>query len=189
MALVAPWDGVVLEVAVRPGDVVVPGDLAITIADTSHLWIVAAIEERASEGVAPGMSASFRPTRDPSAVLSGPLARVAPALDPHRRTLDVFLEIEGVSLRPGETGTLALDDAPGTLVVPSSALVRLDDGDAVFVPVEEGTGTYRAVHVEAGRSARGLTEIRSGLDEGSLVVERGAFTLLGVLLRGQIGEE
>ena len=50
----APFDGVVLRVAVDPGNYVSTGQGVVTVADTAHAWVAANVEETAAGLVRPG---------------------------------------------------------------------------------------------------------------------------------------
>jgi membrane fusion protein (multidrug efflux system) len=54
MMLRSPFDGVVLRVAVDPGNYVSTGQGVVTIADTAHAWVAANVEETAAGRVRPG---------------------------------------------------------------------------------------------------------------------------------------
>jgi cobalt-zinc-cadmium efflux system membrane fusion protein len=64
---------------------------------------------------------------------------------------------------------------------------QLDGVPVVFVA--EGEDTYRRRLVEVGRTEDGLTEIRSGLKPGELVVGKGAFLLKSTIVLQSHPEE
>ena len=78
--------------------------------------------------------------------------------------------------RPGlfVTGTVVVDRSTVPLLVPSSAVLTVDDHPAVFVRTDEG---FELRHVEVGRVDRERTEIRDGLEPGETYVSKGAFVL------------
>ena len=55
------------------------------------------------------------------------------------------------------------------------AVQKVGERTVVFVPV--GQGRFRPVGVETGAESAGEVELRSGIEEGTPVVARGAFTL------------
>ena len=64
---------------------------------------------------------------------------------------------------------------PGVVAVPEDAVQT--DGHCEFVFVEEEPGHYCRVEVQTGSRSDGFIEVRSGLNEGQLVVSEGAFLL------------
>ncbi len=69
------------------------------------------------------------------------------------------------------------DEVRSQLAVPADAVMTVEGGPAVFVPVhgEENTFARRAVSV--GRPVGGYVPILGGLDEGEDVVVSGTFIL------------
>ena len=65
--------------------------------------------------------------------------------------------------------------AAAVIVVPDEALIA--DGDSARVIVAEGDGHFHAATVTPGRSAGGMTEIRSGLEVGQRIVVSGQFLI------------
>lgn len=187
-ALVAPRDALVLERSAHLGDVLAVGDAVLTLADPQQVWIVAHLPELRATRVEAGRAVVFRPA-DGSDAIAATLTRVAPQLDPHTRTLEVVVALSSAQLRPNASGTLELTGDASSLSIPTSALVMLPDGDAVFSPVPGQSGAFALRRVRVGRSAGGRAEILEGLSETDAVVAEGTFTLLGELLRDQIGEE
>lgn len=54
MTLRSPYDGVVIRVAVDPGNFASTGQGVVTVADTAHAWVAANVEETAAARVRPG---------------------------------------------------------------------------------------------------------------------------------------
>jgi Cu(I)/Ag(I) efflux system membrane fusion protein len=72
---------------------------------------------------------------------------------------------------------VALTPASGAAVgvVPDEALIA--DGDSTRVIVAEDGGSFRAATVTTGRTAGGVTEVRSGLAVGQRIVVSGQFLI------------
>jgi cobalt-zinc-cadmium efflux system membrane fusion protein len=87
------------------------------------------------------------------------------------------------ALKPGMFGTARIASAGATgagaeragVVVPREAVQKV--GQRLVVFVAAGENRFRPVEVETGAEAGAEVEITSGLDHGTPVVARGAFTL------------
>lgn len=191
VALVAPLGGVVVDLHAVVGETVETGSIVFTVADTRNLWAVASAPEVSIREVRDGASATLRVEAFPGVSFPGEVTLLAPTLDEVTRTLDVRVELQPdptMRLRPGMFGWIALGDANTSLVVPESALARLDGADVVFIP-GDGEGEFRVLPVALGRRTSGLAEVASGLAEGDSVVTSGAFTLKSELLRSRLAED
>lgn len=191
VALVAPLGGVIVDLHAVVGETVETGSIVFTVADTRQLWAIASTPEMSIGDVVHGATAVLRVQAFPGSSFPGTVTLLAPTLDEATRTLDVRVELEPdptLRLRPGMFGWIALGAADAGLVVPESALARLDGADIVFVP-GDGEGEFRVIPVALGRRTSGLAEVISGLAEGDSVVTSGAFTLKSELLRARLAED
>jgi len=67
---------------------------------------------------------------------------------------------------------IEIEDASATASVPTEAIIR--EGDVATVWVETEPMLFKRRMVDIGIQQNGLTQIRSGLNSGELVVARGA---------------
>ncbi|MBN8613324.1 MAG: efflux RND transporter periplasmic adaptor subunit [Deltaproteobacteria bacterium] len=190
--ITAPVAGVVVSLHASVGEVVEPGSALFVITDPSRLWVVGHVPELdlgiAREGAVGTLSVAAFPGRR----WSGHVDFVEPALDEATRTLRIrfLLDQPDVTLRAGLFGQLSLAGeraGPTGLVVPGSALARMDGEDVVFVPADEER-TFRSVPVRLGRRDGDVVEVLEGIDENAAVVISGAFTLRSELSRAELAE-
>jgi membrane fusion protein (multidrug efflux system) len=59
MTLASSVGGVVVRVTVDPGDLLAPGQGAVTVVDVEHAWVAANVEETAAGGLRPGQPATI----------------------------------------------------------------------------------------------------------------------------------
>ena len=115
----------------------------------------------------------------PDAIFPGTVAAILPEVNLATRTVRVRIETRNPagSLRPGMFATIDFTPAAKRefLVVPSEAVIRT--GQRTVVLVGEEDGKFRAVDVQAGDEANGLTEIRAGLQRGQRIVASGQFMI------------
>jgi RND family efflux transporter MFP subunit len=109
--------------------------------------------------------------------IPGQIARFSGRLNPDTRTMDTEVDVpnKDLTLVPGmyANATIALDRSAGALTVPVQALDRADEKTSVVV-VKAGRVERREVTV--GMELPDRVQIRSGIDDGDLVVvgNRGA---------------
>ncbi|MEO1293368.1 MAG: efflux RND transporter periplasmic adaptor subunit [Pseudomonadota bacterium] len=171
----APFDGVILQRSVQPGQYIMLGAEAATLLDLARLEIEADVPAEMISSLAPGTEVV--------AVLDGGKSTVAtvravvPIETVSTRTRPVRFDADLSGLDPlvyaaGKALTLQIPiSAPrSALVVPKDALVRRGAGWMVYV-VTDGSAVPRTVTL--GSSNGDGIEIQSGLTEGDLVVVRG----------------
>jgi membrane fusion protein, copper/silver efflux system len=174
----APASGHVIAKNVVVGAYVEPGAKLFTIADLSHVWVIAEVPEQGLGRVRQGQSATLTLPAYPGRTFPGTVQLLAPALDPATRTLRVRVELENRSfeLKPGMYGDvhIALAAARG-LVVPSQAV--LDTGELQYVFVVTSPGHFEPRPVKLGERGADEVQVQSGLQAGDVVVTNGAFLL------------
>lgn len=158
-----------------------------TIADTQKVWVQLQVFPDDLQRVHLG---------DPVEVLTpnaesgarGKISFITPVLDHATRsaTARVVLENDG-RYRPGlfVTGRVAVTQKEAAVSVPSSALLREEDGGVVFVREDDDAFSRRPVDV--GHRGIERSEIVSGLAAGEEVVSNGAFLVKSAAARSEMG--
>ena len=169
--IVAPFDGLVTEKLVDPGNLVAPGTPLLRMEDTRAFKLEVRIDESRGARVAPNTSIPVVVDGQNGPIaLSGRVAEVARALDADSRTLLVTIGLPP-STSGLTAGMFARATFPGAtrrlLTVPDGAVVRKGQLTSVFV-VDGDRARLRFVSV--GRSADGATDILAGLSEGESVL-------------------
>lgn len=181
-AALAPRAGIVFEVYVSPGEVVLPGDPLVDLGSTEILWVTAFVPENTAAGLSPGDSVTVQFRSRPGERVRGRLIRMGEWVDPANRSVEVRFELDEipVGIRPGSFATVDIsgDEALIGAELPESAVVRHGDGDVVFVL--EGPGRFRRVPVEAHPIREGRIAV-VGIPQGADVVVEGAYFLKAAL--------
>jgi cobalt-zinc-cadmium efflux system membrane fusion protein len=144
-----------------------------TLADLSQVWVVCDVFENGLGDVHLGDSAEIRLNAFPGRVLKGTVADISRVLDPNTRTAKVRIVLgngDG-ALRPGmfAIATFRSRRLRPSLVVPSTAVMRLHDKDWIFR--KEGSNRFRRVEVQAtGATSDGMQEVRDGVKADDQVV-------------------
>lgn len=180
--LLAPFDGVLLEVPVHPGETLPPGAPAFQLIDDSRLHIDATVDEADAAKVKVGQPAELHLDALPDKSIASRVARVDPAIKKDlkgARTLTVEVEVNDVAkaramgLLCGMSANVEIVAAEkaSVLSVPSNVIVGR--GVNRYVYVVEPEGKYHRARkrtVQIGLTNWERSEILSGLDPGALVV-------------------
>ncbi len=176
--IVAPRGGTVLKREITVGQVVQPADPAFTIADLSTVWITASVPEEEAAGLKPGMEVHVVIPALPQKQIDGRLSYVAPIVDPATRTVEVRMDLPNRAgeLKPDELASMTFTGrSERKLTVPSSAVVREDNKDYVFV--KSGEQKYVLRNVQLGDEQHDRRIVLSGLEPNESIVTDGAFHL------------
>jgi cobalt-zinc-cadmium efflux system membrane fusion protein len=177
-SITATLDGAIIVRNVTPGQVVQPSDALFTVADLSHVWVVAEIPEQQASLVKKGETAQALVAALNGKRITGKLIYVADTINPDRRTVLVHMDVTNSdgTLKPEMLASMLIESAPQQrLLVPSSAVVREYNKDHVFVQLDEKSFSLRAVIL--GQESNGFITVESGLEEGERIVTEGAFHL------------
>ncbi|MDC7225664.1 MAG: efflux RND transporter periplasmic adaptor subunit [Spirochaetales bacterium] len=167
--------GTVLTVNVRVGDKVTSNTAVITIGDLSKLKLKTYIPEKYTGNLRIGLPAEVSFAAFPETNFDASVSTIAPVLDPASRTVEVELELENSSekIKSGMFASIRLvtDQVENVVTVPASAVFEYYGDNTVFVIKEDSTVERK--NIDIGMSTVELIEIKSGLDEGDIVVTAG----------------
>jgi cobalt-zinc-cadmium efflux system membrane fusion protein len=174
----APVAGTVASRDVAPGQYVTAGGASalMTIADLSHVWLVAQVSEQDASSVRIGDTVSVTTPAFPGRVFQATIQNVAAELDPstHRLPVRATVANPDQALKPQMFASFAIHRriAQSALLVPSQAVIHEGDSARVWVVGKNGLLWTRLVQV--GDSANGYDTIVSGLRPGERIVTSGA---------------
>lgn len=177
-SITATLDGVVIERKVTPGQVVQPADALFTVADLSHVWLVAEVPEQQAALVKKGEAAQAEVPALNGKNIEGRLIFVADTVNPDRRTVTVRMDVNnpGRKLKPEMLASMLIQGSPQRhLQVQAAAVVREDNKDYVFVQLEATRFQLRPVTL--GQESNGFITVQAGLKAGEIIVNEGAFHL------------
>ncbi len=176
--ITASLPGTVIERKVTQGQVVQPADVIFTVADLSHVWLVAEVPEQQASMVKKGELALAEIPALPGRKIEGTLIYVADTVNPQTRTVTVRMDVDNAdrTIKPEMLATLLVRaKSEKRLAVPAPAVVREENKDHVFVRLADGRFQLR--EVELGKESGGLVPVLKGLKPGEAVVTEGAFHL------------
>jgi cobalt-zinc-cadmium efflux system membrane fusion protein len=172
----APTSGTIVEQNVAGSEGVKSLDNSpnlFVIADLSEVWVLTDVYENNLGEVHIGDPAEIRLNAYPDKVYAGKVSDLSRVLDPNLRSAKVRIVLSNPdgSLRPGmyAVATFRSRKLNHRMVVPSTALMRLQDRDWLFR--KEGPSQFRRVEVHAsGETADGLQQIQGGINPGQEIV-------------------
>lgn len=176
----APRAGIVVDLDVSASQQVSPerDRPLLRISDLDEVRILADVQEVDAADLTAGRPATVRTPAGAERVC--PIDRVAPLVDPLRRTVEVRLRCDNRDrfLRPNAFVEVLPQPDPSTRRVQVPAEAVVSDGGQSVVFVAEGSGKLVRRKVTPGRQRDGRVELREGLEPGARYVARGAILLL-----------
>ena len=156
--IAAPFDGVVTEKMVDPGNMASPGTPLLRLEDTRGFRLEVRVDESRIGQIRNGDSVPvFLGTATASIV--GKVDEISRAVDADARAFLVKVALpDAPGLRSGEVGKARFSGTPRrALTIPSSAVVRRGQLASVFV-VDKGVARVRVVNLRESEVLAGLTE-------------------------------
>ena len=175
--IVAPFDGMVVEVNAIVGDQVMGNTVIVYLVDIRQAEIDASVDEIDIANVKVGQRAEISIDALPKLTLSGKVTAVSPIAQTQSGLVTYNLAVSiqsagGVNLKEGMTASVDIDVvlAENALLVPSAAIHKEAATGEQIVTVFTDSGQEEPRVVETGATLRRLTEITAGLEEGELIV-------------------
>jgi RND family efflux transporter MFP subunit len=190
----APFDGIVTQRTVDPGDLVQNGQSSsraekrplFTIVQIDKVRVEVLLPERDTAFADVGDKARFKHDALPGGAIEGRIARMSKSLDPITRTMMVEIDLPNPNhkMLPGFFGQMAilLEEISDRLVLPAACIHNGENGSESHVCVVDSTNKVRHVPVTTGLDDGHQIEIVHGLTGEEQVV----VGMLGRLLPNQI---
>jgi cobalt-zinc-cadmium efflux system membrane fusion protein len=145
-----------------------------TIADLSTVWVVCDVYENDLGDVHIGDPAEIHVSAFPDRVFKGSISDVSRVLDPNTRSAKVRIVLANGdgAFRPGmfAAATFRSRRLAPHLVVPATAVMRLQDKDWVFRKESASANTFRRIEVQTSGLPGGLQQILQGAKAGDELV-------------------
>lgn len=172
----APISGFIDKRRLDTGALVSPTTPLCTVVRLDPAKIIVNIPETSMQLARTGTKANIEVGNVFTISMEGEITRVAPTVDLATRTLTVEITVPNKNdrLRPGMSADVSFiaGRATNALVVAEEALIRGKDYIAVHRVVDD---IAHKVKVDLGVVANGRAEVRSGIEEGDLIVVKGNF--------------
>lgn len=175
----APQYGEVIQLNVKKHSYVNAGQPMLTIADFSSVWVEINVFQHQLEWLRRNQEAEIVVDVLPGQRLKGRVDAIDPELDPRTHTVKVRILVANPDdvLRPNMYAQVTIFDNAqmDILKIPREALIETGHRTSVIKALSDGL--FMPVDVVAGLHNGGEVEIKSGLQEGDLVVTSGQFLI------------
>ena len=176
--IVAPVAGTIQFRRVQGGEHVSRGAELFTLVRFDVLELTASLPARRANDVMPGQPVRFLAD---GKVFTGKVARVSPTIDPASRSITAYVQIPNprgeLKGNTFSSGQIIAQTLINVLVVPQPAVRTGQDGKQFVYRIVGGELEQAPVTVGAVDEARGLVEIRDGVQERDQVVVGNVGTL------------
>lgn len=152
-----------------------------TVAELSKIWIVGQVKEKDIRFIHELDECNIDVAALPEKKIKGKVYHVNEMVNEDTRSVEVLIEANNADhmLKPGMYVTVNFVDAPtNAILVPSKAVLQMNDASFVFVETAAGKYIKRKVGT-AGTEGERIV-IKSGLSNGDKIVSEGGFYLLDV---------
>lgn len=175
--LIAPFDGQLLSVGVRPGDSASAFETIIVLADPGELEITAELGGEEMSEMSVGQEATIRLRSRPEQDFDGSVRQLpypygggTVETDEGDTAVRIALADPDVELELGELATviITLEEKDGVLWLPPAAIRTFQGRN--FVVVQDEAGNQRRLDVRLGIESEDRVEILEGLEEGQVIV-------------------
>jgi len=177
----SPSSGVITEQFLYPGDMAKPDSPIFTVTDLSVAVARGQFPDSRATTLRQGQVCWFETVDLPQDCFKGSMTVISQAVDPLRRTVEVWCEIPNRSgqLRANVFGklTVVTETRPGATTVPLTAVQFEEGTDRGLVWTVAEDSLARSRQVTTGVVLEGRVEIVSGLKPGENVVVEGGYGL------------
>lgn len=173
-------NGVVLNRLVNPGEIINQNKELFNVADLSTIWLVGYAFEKDAALLKVGQDVTGVLEETNGETVKGKLSYVASILDTVSKTLEVRADIpnQDFSIKPNMYAEMTVNTGKANvLAVPNTAVQKYGDYNFAYVKIKPHV--YEERKVEIGQHNDKYSEVKSGLNEGEVVVSNGGFSLLG----------
>lgn len=177
--LVAPSDGMLAEIVIKPGDFVTPQDVVAKFIRGGDTNFEVDVPEKDVNRLKTGMKVKINCDSYPGKDFFGTLSEIAPTVKERTRTTAIKIGIanESGQLRSGMfgRGQIYVTEIENAMLVPSDSIVSLGD-NASLVPIVKpdpkvpGEGTVEMRQIKPGMKLSQVTVIDDGLFPDEMVV-------------------
>jgi len=170
----SPMSGVVAERSVVLGESIEPNKVIFKILDPSAVFVEGNAFEESLPQLKIGQTVRIRLASYPGEIFTGRISRFSPAVDPQRRTLQLWAEVANNrgKLKPNLFAEMDVVVGGGqeALSIPLEALIVTEGQSFVFV---EEKGSFRRADVVLGARDDRFVEVKKGLLPGDQLVTDG----------------
>ncbi len=175
MTVRAPMSGRIEERMIDVGEMVGPGSPVARLLQSGVVKVSAGVPERYVRGLRVGLPVKMTFDALGGRVVNGTISYVGSTIDPNDRTLPIEIRLgNGGEYKPEMVAEIEVirSRMRNSVVVPRTALIRVENGYQVYVAAEGPNGTFvaEARDVSIGSSDRGVVVVTDGLKVGETII-------------------
>ena len=166
--IAAPFDGIIIDKQIQPGDTAVPGQVLFRLYDPTHMQLVAQVRESLALTLKPGQAITAG-LASLGYECEATVSEVVPLANSATRSFEV--KVVGpcpAGIYSGMFGRLKmLIGDEQVLLIPTTAVKRVGQLTMVYVARE---GSVELRNVQLGREIEGRLQVLAGLSDGESIV-------------------
>jgi len=168
--VVAPFDGVVVERMMTPGERATEGSMILRLVDQQHLEVIARAPLEYYDYTNIGQLLEIRAGQKISLATVRTVVAVG---DENTHLFELRLDLNGTPFPAGQTVRVAIptSDSRDVLTVPRDALVLRPEGESIFIV--DGNNQAQQVRVTTGIGSGADIEVTGAVSPGDRVIIRG----------------
>jgi membrane fusion protein (multidrug efflux system) len=174
--IISPINGTIDQMDLKLGQIATPGSTGIRVVNADILKVKADVPESYAGSVHLGDNVKIL-VPDANDSLAAKITFAAKVIDQASRSFAIEIRLPNrSSLRPNMTAVLNIANYANknAIVVPTKAIQKSETGDYVFININ---GTAKRKVVTEGAASNGMSEIKTGLAAGDVVITEGASEL------------
>lgn len=182
-AIKSPFQGIVAELQISKGETINAGQIVLRVVNLKSLYLKGYALESEIQHLRKGTNVRVRFDSFPETFYYGEIQSISPEVDEERKTITVYVKIDNKDnlFLPGMHANIDVEYKifENVIKVPRDAVITRQDRYLVFTvkDIQGRTGIANWVYVEVGHQNDEEIEIKSGIQEGDLVVIEGHMTL------------
>jgi cobalt-zinc-cadmium efflux system membrane fusion protein len=189
MEVRAPFAGEIVERTAVRGSLVDAGKPLFTVVDHSTVWAMLQVPETTLARVRVGQPVELRVDSHPKKVFTGKLTWIGPSVDERTRMARARAEFANpdglLKDKMFAMARILTRQEEGAMLVPPSAIQRVEGKPFVFVMLSEDLFDARAVLL--GAKSNGRQEVLAGLKKQEQIAVNRAFALKSAMLLSRLG--
>ena len=184
-SITSPFPGVIADLNVSRGEIVSNGQEILKIINLDTLYLKGFALESEIVNLKVGIQTRIKFDAFPDRYFYGTIQSISPEVDPDKKTITIYVKVDNSDhlIYPGMHAELDIEYKvhENVMKVPRRAVIVRGEGDRplvfaiINVSGSQGTADWR--YVELGAQNDEEIEIKSGIQEGDVIVVEGQLTL------------
>ena len=172
--IVAPFDGVIGKRNFSDDIKVSESSLVINLEDASSLFVDVDIPEVFATFISEGLRVDIKFSGNKEKIYEGVVESLASRIDTNKRSLAARITLKNSNLEilPGALLEVTIKyNERNSLSIPDTSVIL--EGNKVYIYKVDKNNTTKRAEIEIGNRNQGYLEVKSGLNEGDIIVAEG----------------